>query len=73
MRNYYLLRGSLDSYAHFSNDHGYWWPDDRTWCLCTDTDCSWSYLAARRECIDEVLAVVVIDAVETRKILPTQG
>ena len=66
MRSFYLLRGPLDSYRHFSNDPSYWWPDDRAWCLCTDTDFSWSCLAGSRECIDQVLALPVMDAVETR-------
>jgi hypothetical protein len=65
MRAFYMLRGPLNSYAQFSNDPSYWWPDDRAWCLCTDTDFAWSYLAASRACIDEVLAEPVLDAVET--------
>ena len=73
MRNFYLLRGPLDSYAHFSNDPSYWWPDDRAWCLCTDTDFYWSYLAGGRECIDEILAIPVIDAVETRPDYPAHS
>ena len=41
MRNFY--GGPLDSYSLFTNDPSYWWPDDRSWCLCTDTEFSWSY------------------------------
>ena len=66
MRDFYLLRGPLHSYAHFSNDPSYWWPDDRAWCVCTDTDFAWSYLAGKRECVDEVLELPIMDAVETR-------
>jgi hypothetical protein len=65
MRNFYLLRGPLDSYRAFSNSPSYWWPEDRAWCLCTDTDFSWSYLAASRTCVDAVLDAPVMDAVET--------
>ena len=65
MRNFYLLRGPLDSYGVFSNSPSYWWPDDRAWCLGTDTDFSWSYLAASRTCVDDVLNAPVLDAVET--------
>ncbi len=73
MRDFYLLRGPLDSYAHFSNDPSYWWPDDRAWCLCTDTDFNWSYLAGHRECIEEVLAVPILDAVETKPENPARS
>ncbi len=65
MRNYYLLRGPLGSYRQFPDDPSYWWPDDRAWCLSTDTDFSWSYLAGSRECVDEVLQTPVADAMET--------
>jgi hypothetical protein len=65
MRNFYLLRGPLDSYGCFSDNPSYWWPEDRTWCLCTDTDFSWSYLAASRSCVEAVLRSSVMDAVET--------
>ena len=73
MRSYYLLRGPFDSYSQFSDDPGYWWPDDRAWCMCTDTDFEWSYLAGSRECIDEVLAMPLMDAVETRPENPARS
>jgi hypothetical protein len=73
MRNFYLLRGPLDSYAHFSNDPSYWWPDDRSWCVCTDTDFEWSYLAGSRECVDEVLALPIMDSLETRPENPARS
>lgn len=65
MRDFYLLKGHLSSYAAFSDDPSYLWPDDRAWCLCTDTDFSWSYLAGSRRCITEILATPILDAVET--------
>jgi hypothetical protein len=73
MRDYYLLRGPLGAYTHFSNDPNYWWPDDRAWCLCTDTDFTWSYMAGARECVDEVLALPVMDAVETKPDYPARS
>jgi hypothetical protein len=66
MRDFYLLRGPLTMYSQFSDDPSYWWPDDRSWCLCTDTDFKWSYLAGSRECVDEVLAQPIMDAAETQ-------
>jgi hypothetical protein len=65
MRNFYLLRGPLDSYAHLRDVPNHWWPDDKAWCLSSDTDFSWSYLAGSRECVDEILGTPVMDALET--------
>lgn len=65
MRSYFLLRGPLGAYRQFGHGPSFWWPDDSAWCLSTDTDFSWSYLAAGRRCIDEVLRTPVADAIET--------
>ena len=65
MRDYYLLRGPHHSYAGFPDDPGYWWPQDRAWCVVTDTDFDWAYVAGSAACINEVLAVPVIDAYAT--------
>lgn len=72
-RNLYLLRGPIDSYAHFTNGPNFWWPDDRAWCMSTDTDFAWSYLAGSRACVDEVLAAPIMDAVETRPENPARS
>ena len=65
-RNFYLLQGPLSSYGDLPHDPNFWWPDDRAWCVCTDTDFCWGYIAGSMACIDEVLAVPVIDALATR-------
>ena len=66
MRDYYLLRGPLGCYGDFPDPPNYWWPDDRSWCWCTDIDFDGGYLAGSAACIDEVLATPVIDALATR-------
>jgi hypothetical protein len=65
MRDLYLLRGALSALGELPNDPNYFWPDDRAWCLCTDTDFDWAYLAGSTACIEEVLAVAVLDAYAT--------
>jgi hypothetical protein len=45
MRDYYLLRGPHLSYAEFPDNPNYWWPEDRAWCVVTDTDVDWAYVA----------------------------
>jgi len=65
-RDYFLLRGPLCAWMDIPDDPNYWWPDDRAWCVRTDVDFDWSYLAGSARCVDEVLAVPVIDAFATR-------
>jgi len=66
MREYYLLSGPLGSYGEFPHGPNYWWPDDRAWCVSTDTDFAWSYVAGSASCIEELVAVPVLDAIETK-------
>lgn len=65
MREFYLLRGALNTYRNLPESPSYWWPDDRAWCLCTDTDFHWAYIAGSAAYIREVLAVPELDAYET--------
>jgi hypothetical protein len=66
MRDFYLLHGPLGYYPRFPDDPSYCWPEDRSWCLCTDTDFYWSYLAGGQECVEEVLSIGILDAVATK-------
>jgi hypothetical protein len=66
MREYYLLSGPLGSYAEIPHGPNYWWPDDHAWCVSTDTDFVWSYVAATSVCIEKLVAVRVMDAIETK-------
>ena len=65
MRSYYLLRGPLSAYGDFPDNPSYWWPDDRAWSMCTDTSFEWAYLAGSADCVAEVIASPVIDALAT--------
>ncbi len=55
----------LAAYGNLPHNPNYWWPDDRAWCLCTDTDFHWAYVAGSATCIREVLSVPELDAYET--------
>ena len=72
-RSFYLLRGPLGAYDAFPDQPSYWWPDDRAWCVCTDVDFEWAYLAGAAACIDDVLAVAAIDAFATRPENPARS
>ena len=73
MRDYYLLRGPHRGYADFPDDPNYWWPADRAWCVVTDTDFDWAYVAGSAACVREILAVPVLDAYPTRPDNPARS
>jgi hypothetical protein len=73
MRSFYIFSGPLASYREFPHDPNYWWPDDRAWCVSTDTDFVWSYVAASAACIEEVVSAPVMDAIETRPENPARS
>jgi hypothetical protein len=71
MRDYLMYTGPLWAWPAFGNaGHprlpDYWWPDDRAWCVVTDTDFHWAYVAGSRACVDDIVASSEIEALETR-------
>jgi hypothetical protein len=56
IRDLYLLRGPHTAYQNFPESPNYWWPDDRAWCVCTDTDYAYYYVAGTAACVGEILA-----------------
>ncbi|HVX19919.1 MAG TPA: hypothetical protein VHB02_01085 [Acidimicrobiales bacterium] len=65
-RNHFLLRGPLHAYRSLPHDPNYCWPDDRAWCLCTDTDLDWAYIAGSVALVDEIISIRTMDAFETQ-------
>jgi hypothetical protein len=66
-RNYLLYRGPISGWRQFYNAHhtevpDLWWPDDRSWCLATDTDFRWLYIGGSSDCIQEITNSKVIEA-----------
>jgi hypothetical protein len=55
LRNQYLLRGPHEAYHDLPHEPNYWWPDDRAWCVCADTDWDYHYIAGTVACIGEIL------------------
>jgi hypothetical protein len=58
-RDMYLLGGPHRAYLNFPESPNYWWPGDRAWCVCTDTDWVWYYIAGSAACVTEILAACV--------------
>ena len=42
----------------------YWWPENQTWCMCSDYDLSSTLIGGSRRLIDRVLASCLLEAIE---------
>lgn len=51
----YLLNGPHSACAAIPFEPNYWWPSDRVWCVCADTDWDYVYIAGPAICIDEII------------------
>lgn len=76
MREYLLYTGSVaaalafvDSWRQTPN---LWWPEDRTWCVASEIDLPWSYLAGPEELIQTVLADPRLEALPAKPDDPIQ-
>lgn len=60
-RSYLLYRGGIDDVGvrdmpeHHQEIPEYWFPEDKSWCVATDVDLSWTYVGGSRTCIDAIL------------------
>lgn len=71
-RRYHVFAGSIDAArtSYSSIPFGYrsanlWWPEDHAWCVSTEVDFAWTYVAGPRSCIDTLLSHAELDARET--------
>ena len=60
-RAYWLLRGQIDAvrggFAAIGVDGpSIWWPDDRAWCVATEIDFRWTYVAGSTRLVHELVA-----------------
>ena len=63
-----LYRGALSELPGTLREHDrepptYWWPEDRSWCLCVDWDQTFSLLAGPRDLIEAVCADTLLETV----------
>jgi hypothetical protein len=65
-RHYLVFRGSLDALPTWFDWRreapNYFWPDDRAWIVATEIDGFSTYIGATKECIDQVLASPLLEA-----------
>lgn len=56
----------LDFFENIDLNHTptFWWPEDKSWCVATDYDCSYSVVGGSRELINELLNDKELEAIE---------
>ena len=50
-----------------------WWPQDQSWCVASEIDLPWTYVAASRELIDELLTASRLEVLEISPNDPIRG
>lgn len=68
-REYAMYEGPLSSatsFADVSHWHGsttnLWWPEDHAWCVASEIDLQWTYVAGSKDLIEGILADERIEA-----------
>lgn len=59
-----IADGVLEGWAVWDTGPNLWWPEDRAWCVATEVDFCWTYVAGTRSSIDAVLADEGLEALE---------
>lgn len=68
----HLYSGHLDEVtlfltkAHFGGTPEYWWPDDRTWCVCSDWDLPFTLVGGSRALIDACIKHPALECLEVK-------
>jgi hypothetical protein len=67
-----LYRGTLLDLPGTMVEHDrepptYWWPEDRSWCVCVDWDLSFTVVGGSRDLVDSLHADDVLETIEIGK------
>ena len=70
-RSYVLLEGSVadaGAVATFlrGQSPNLWWPQDRAWCVATEIDLAWTYVAGSAALVADVVAAPALEALPAR-------
>lgn len=69
-RAYLLASGGLGEVVgladELSQSPNLWWPEDRSWCVATEIDFGWTYVAGSQGLIDTVVACDDLEALPAR-------
>ncbi len=65
-RTYELFEGPIEGATCFRTSRfqspNLWWPQDRSWCVASEIDLPWTYIAGPRELVGDVLAATRLEA-----------
>ena len=63
-----LFKGALNEVCGFLKGKyfgfEYWWPPDRSWCVCSDYDLHFSFVGGSRKLVSALLASRVLECIE---------
>ncbi len=71
-RNYWLYRGTLGEVTNIAPDRwgavsaNLWWPEDHSWCVASEIDLPWTYLAGTEELVSAVVTDSSLEATRVR-------
>jgi hypothetical protein len=75
-RDYLLYTGAVSAALAFVEGEeqtpNLWWPDDRPWCVASEIDLPWTYLAGPSTLIEAVLGELRLEALPARDDDPMQ-
>jgi hypothetical protein len=69
-RDHLLATGALAEVASLEEALGgqspnLWWPEDRAWCVATEIDFTWTYVAGTAELVDDLIACPGLEVLVT--------
>jgi hypothetical protein len=53
---------TFDSESWIFRSANMWWPNDRTWIVSTEIDCTWTYVGGSQSCIAQILIDPFVEA-----------
>jgi hypothetical protein len=73
-RGYLIARGPLEAaltapwvpWEHWYQAPNLWWPEDRSWCVASEIDFSWTYVGGSKEFVQAVLDHPALEALPAR-------
>jgi hypothetical protein len=65
-RDYILFKGSVAQAQGWHDGPNLWWPDDRAWCVASEIDFPYTYVAGSKALIDDILRHHDLEALPAR-------
>jgi hypothetical protein len=65
-RDYILFKGSVAQAQGWHDGPNLWWPDDRAWCVASEIDFPYTYVAGSKPLIDDILRHPDLEALPAR-------